>query len=300
MPLLRRSQNNDVLYLMPIRLGNEQLPENSIRMLYCNAKGLIDSAIIDKPVYQKARNGATKLKRARKNFATIGVEVTPGKTIPCTVEIEPEQVWALNNILEHAIKRRKIPDILKKYPGEIIQLGEAKRKEFEEDLVKARHSTPVESTPKVLYRLPYYQPEDIEVSIPTYKARHSFPLIILTRLSSNEETGQDMQRALILDADGDLAIMRFPPELMDQAEKGLQEFTKAGRRDGCLVYSQHPDGLIMSHIELNKQQRRALDSIVQHFEKTGHCAQPISSPVQSVIIRAREMASILENHIPPL
>jgi len=300
MPLFRRNHSNDVLYLMPIRLGNEQLPENSIRMLYCDTRGLVNSAIIEKPVYRQARNGATKLKRARKNFATIGVEVAPGKIMPCTVEIEPEQVWALNNILEHAIKRRKIPDILKKYPREIIKLGETKREEFAQELEKAKHSAPVEPIPKVLYRLPYYQPDDIELSIPTYKARHSYPLIILTRLSSNEQTNQDMQRTLILDADGDLAIMRFPMELMDQAENVLQEFRTANRQDGCLVYSQHPDGLIMSHIALNRQQRKALDSIVQHFEKTGHGAQPVTSPVQSVIIRAKEIASALDNHIPPM
>ena len=300
MPLFRRSHFNDVLYLMPIRLGNEQLPENSIRMLYCDAKGLINSAIIEKPVYRRARNSASKLKRARKDFATLGVEVAPGKIVPCTVEIEPEQVWALNNILEHAIKRRKIPDILKKYPKEIIKLGETKRKEFEQDLEKARHSASVEPTPKVLYRLPYYQQDDIEVSIPTYKARHSYPLIILTHLIPNEQTAQDTQRVLILDADGDLAIIRFPLELMEQAERALEEYKTANRRDGCLVYSKHPDGFIMSNVALNKLQRKALDSIVQHFEKTGHGAQPVPAHIQSVMVRARDMTSALDSHIASL
>ena len=56
MGLFRRYHYNDVLYLMPIRLGNEQLPKDIVRMLCCDDKGYLSSALIDKSVYELARS----------------------------------------------------------------------------------------------------------------------------------------------------------------------------------------------------------------------------------------------------
>jgi len=258
-------------------------------MLYCDAKGNVDSALIDESVYKHARNNATKMKRTRRNFATVGAEIEPGKMVPLAVEIGADEAWALNNILEHAMKRREIPDILKKYTRQIIKLGESKHKELERELNNTIPQTPIEPTPKVLYRLPYYPPDESEVSIPIYKAEHSYPLIVLKRLPPNGHTGQDMARVLILDSDGDLAIIKVPSALMDRAGKDFNEWKKANQSDGCLICSRHPDGLVMGQLVITRLQRRALNGIVRHFEKTGHGAQPVSSQAQSVVARARDI-----------
>jgi hypothetical protein len=275
-------------------LGSEQLPEQKIRILYCDAKGNVNSAIIDNSVYELARKNAIRMKRARKNFATVAVESAPGITQPVAVEITPEQVWALNNIMEHATKRRQLPDILKKYTGQIIELGVVKRAEYEKQQAQTRKDTTTGPLPGVLDRLPYYPAGELEVSIPIYKAEHSYPLVILKRLPPNEETSQSMQRVLILDSEGDLAIIRVSRELMQQAENALAEWEKAHHTDGCLIYSRNSDGFTMSHMEISELQRKALEAIIQHFDKTGHGEHPVSSDAQIVLARARALSSSMD------
>ena len=63
MGLFRRNHYNDVLYLMPIRLGNEKLPKDITRMLCCDAKGHLSSALIEKSVYESARSKVRRMKR---------------------------------------------------------------------------------------------------------------------------------------------------------------------------------------------------------------------------------------------
>ena len=60
MGLLGRHNLKDLVYLVPIQIGNEQLPENNSRMLYCDSKGDIRSAIIENSVYELARSYATQ------------------------------------------------------------------------------------------------------------------------------------------------------------------------------------------------------------------------------------------------
>jgi len=276
---------------MPIRLGNEQLPKGKIRMLCYDARGQLNSTLVDKSVYEITRNNARKMKRAGKNFATLSVEITPGNTVPFAVEIGYEQAWALDNTLEHAIKRKTIPDILKRYLKQIMGLAEAKRKDFEQPPEKTRDYSPPETTPGVLYRLPYYAEDAIEAAVPIYKAEHRYPLVILKRLPPNEQTPADTQRVLILDSDGDLAIIRVPSELIDPTEKDLEEWEKANGSDGCLIYSRNPDGFIMSNMALNELQRKALDIITKQFEKEGHGEQPVSADTQAVLAKARDIIS---------
>ena len=86
MRLFRRHHPNDVLYLMPVRLGNEQLPKDRIRMLYYDADGELHASLMEKSVYNLARRDARKMERGHKSYATIGLEVSPGKSVPLAVE----------------------------------------------------------------------------------------------------------------------------------------------------------------------------------------------------------------------
>ncbi len=289
MGLFNRHNPNDVLYLTPIQVENEQLPEDKIRVLYCDAKGNIRSAVIENSVYELAKSYVQERERAHKNYATLSIEITPGKSVPFAVEISSEQVYALGNILEHALKRRKLPDILKKYPKEIIRLGEGKREELKLQHAPAEHDTLSEATPEILNRLADYPEDSIEVAIPIYKAEYRYPLVVLKRLSPTEQTRPNMQRLLILDSDGDLAIIKVPLGTIDEAERAFAKWKKANNSAGCIIYSWYPDDFLMSHMEITEFQRKTLDMITQHFEETGRGEQPISADVQVILARARAL-----------
>ena len=77
----------------------------------------------------------------------------------------------------------------------------------------------------MLNRLPYYPEHDIEFSMPIYKAKHSYPLIVLKHLPSEELNPNNVQRLVILDSDGDLAIIKVPNELIEVLSRGLCEIT---------------------------------------------------------------------------
>jgi len=288
MGLLGRHNLKDLVYLVPIQIGNEQLPENNIRMLYCNSKGDIRSAIIENSVYELARSYTTQLERAHKNYATLSLEIAPGRSVPWAVEINPEQVWALEHILEHAIKRGEIPAILKKYPKEIIRIGRLKCEELNRDNERVGNFVFSGKTPEVLQRLAYYSEDAIEAAVPIYKAQYRYPLIVLKRLPPNEKTSPEMQRLLTLDSDGDLAITRLPLEAIDEAERNLEEWKRISKSEGCIIYSRHQDSFTISNLEISELQTKALDLIAQHFEETGYGQQPIPTDAQAVLARAKE------------
>ena len=288
MGLLGRHNLKDLVYLVPIQIGNEHLPENNIRMLHCDSKGNIRSAIIENSVYELARSYATQLERAHKNYATLSLEIAPGRSVPWAVEINPEQVWALEHILEHAIKRGEIPAILKKYPKEIIRIGRLKCEELNRHNERVGNFAFSGKTPEVLQRLAYYSEDAIEAAVPIYKAQYRYPLIVLKRLPPNEKTSPEMQRLLTLDSDGDLAITRLPLEAIDEAERNLEEWKRISKSEGCIIYSRHQDSFIISNLEISELQAKALDLIAQHFEETGYGQQPIPTDAQAVLARAKE------------
>ena len=290
MGLFNRSKTKDVVYLTPIQMGNEQLPGDKVRMLYCDVKGNIGSVLIENSVYELARSYAEELEQVRKNYAILGLEISRGKPVPLPVTIGPEQAWALNHILGHALNRRIIPDVLKKYPKEIIRLGEAKRRELESQHEQAMYHAGPETTSGALQRLSYYPEDAMEVAVPIYKAGYRYPLVVLKRLLSNEPTHPNMQRLLILDSDGDLGIIRVPLEVISEAERNFAEWENAHNSDGCILYLRYEDGFMMSQMEISKLQRRALDIIARHFEETGRGERPIPVDVQAVLERARVLS----------
>ena len=282
---------NDVLYLTSIQVADEQLPEGKIRMLYCDAKGNLGSVVIENSVYELAKSNAKELESSNKNYATLCMEIAPGNSLPLAVAISSEQVWALENILENAIRRGEIPDILKKYPKQMLRLGEDKRQELKRQHEETERYPPSGAKPDVMERLADYPEDGIEAAIPIYKAEHRYPLVVLKRLPPNEQTSPSIQRLLIMDSDGDLAIIRVTLEMIDRAEREFGEWKRANGTDGCIIYSRYPGGLVMSHMETSILQRKALYIIARHFEETGHGEQPISTDAQTVLDRARESSA---------
>jgi hypothetical protein len=291
MGIFRRNYPNDVLFLMPVRLSNEKLPKGKVRMLYCDDAGKVYATLINRSVYELAEDSAKSMEHSHKPFATLGLEASPGKFIPTAVEIGPKEVWALEHILEHALKNGRLPDILKRYIKPIIQLGEASREAALSEHKKRWRRVYSEATPRVLERLPYYSEHDIEISIPIYKAEHSYPLIVLKRLSSDEPASHNAQRLLILDSDGDLAIVKVPFKLIDEVEKAIKEHDKRNNTNVCALISKYPDGFAVNYMVISQLQKKALDTITRYFEKTGFGKQPISIAAKTVLDRARGKAS---------
>lgn len=285
-----RYSHNDVIYLVPVKMGDEQLSAQ-VRMLCCDEGGNLVTVVIESSVYELAKNHAEELASARKNYAILGLEITPGQSFPWAVAINSEQVWALESILEHALKRGLVPDLMKKYIKQIVKLGAGKRKELMTQNAPAESDSPSVNTPEILQRLVYGVEDTIEVSVPIYKARHQYPLVVLKRLAPDEQTEPEMQRILILDNDGDLAIIRVPLEAIDEAERDFETWKVKSKSEGCIIYSRHPDGLVMSYLETSWFQRKALDLIAQRFEETGQEERPISKDAQDVLIRARARGS---------
>jgi len=288
MGVFRRWSPNDFIYLTSVQMDNESLPEDKIRILCCDAKGELRLVIIENSVYELAKSYAEELERDRKNYAILSLEINPSEYVPCAVSISTEQVWALEHVMEHAVKRRKTPDILKKYLRGIVQIGEVKRGELKSQHEQAKDYLFTGKTPGVLNRLAYYTEESIEVAVPIYKARHHYPLIILQRLPANERTIPGMQGLVTLDSDGDLAIIRLSMEAIDEALKNFEKWKRANKSEGCILYSRYQDGFTISYLEISELQRKALDLIAQHFAETGYGQQPISADAQAVLAKAKE------------
>ena len=291
MGIFNRTQPNDVLFLQPVRLADEKIPRGKVKMLYCDASGKVYSSIVSRLVYERARDNAASMAHRRKSFATLGLETGSGQFIPATVEVGQKEVWALEHILEHALKNGRLPDILKKYLKPIIRLDEADREAIISEYRKRRRQAQPEATPRVLERLPYYQEQDIEISMPIYKAEYSYPLIVLKRLPPDEHIPHNTQRLLILDSDGDMAVIKVPTKLVRKMEIELTEHSGKKRGNTCVLISQYPEGYALSYMSISRQQNKALDTLTRYFEETGSSKQPVSIAVRTVITRAKDRVS---------
>ncbi len=149
------------------------------------------------------------------------------------------------------------------------------------------HETTSATSSKVLDRLPYYRKQDVEVSIPIYKAEYAFPLIILKRLPQAKNTPPSQQRLLILDSDGDLAVTALPLEQINKAKRKLDNLQGKGK-EGCLICLRKPEGASVDAMEISELQRRALETVTQYFEETGKGKQPLSATVKKVLNKAKE------------
>ena len=290
MKLFRSNSPNDVIFLEPVRKTGEKLPKGKMRMLCCDAEGKVYAAIINTTVYKLAMDSVAKMESSNKDYATLGLEIGPGNFLPLVVEIGPKEVWVLEHILSHARRSGVIPDILKKELRQIIKIGEAERKlKMAEKRKNVLTVTPV-ATPGVLNRLPYYPERDIEFSMPIYKASHSYPLVVLNWLPSDEQSTHDAQRLLILDSDGDLAVIKVPLKLMAESEKRLEEWAAKTDMHACIIIGRGAKGLDINYLMISQAQKKALDTMARRFEETGSGEQPVTAAAKKVLIQARDMS----------
>lgn len=289
MKLFGGNSPKDVVFLEPVRFAGEKLPKSKIRMLYCDGDGKVYAALIDKLVYKLAMDAVAGMESSNKDYATLGLEIGSGNFLPLVVEVSSGEVTVLENVLYHARKRGKIPDILIKPLRGIIKQGEAGRKEA---VVESKSKNIDESsvkTPQILNRLPYYSERDMEFSMPIYKAEHSYPLIVLKRLPADGQNSYDVQRLLILDNDGDLAVIRMPFKLMIVAEKRLDEWAEKNDIQTCIVLGKNSKGFDINYLMISQLQRKALDTMARQFEETASGEQTVSATARKVLVRARDI-----------
>ncbi|MFC2051938.1 hypothetical protein ACFLT4_04340 [Chloroflexota bacterium] len=287
MRLFHRNRPDHLLLLMPVRLGNERRPKNKVWILSCDTEGHLFTQLVGRSTYQRIREETQQMEDSQNNYATIYWDTGASRFTPLIVEIGNKQTWALERILEHALRSATIPDILRRYPEEIIKLGESKHQELLIEKTGETHKTTAATSSKVLGRLPYYRKQDVEVSIPIYKAEYAFPLIILKRLSQAKNTPPGQQRLLVLDSDGDLAVTTLHLEQINKAKRRLDNLHRKGKA-GYLICLRNADGVSVDVIEISGLQRQALETVTRYFEETGKGKQPISDAVKKVLNKARD------------
>ncbi|RLI33584.1 hypothetical protein DRO66_09990 [Candidatus Bathyarchaeota archaeon] len=287
MPLFHQNKPNHSLLLMPVRLGNERWPKNKVRLLSCDAEGNLFTQLVGRSTYQRIRKETQYMEVSQNNYATIYWDTGASRPMPLVVKIEENESWALNRILEHALRDTVIPDVLRRYPEEIIKLGDSKRRELSIEKTRDTHKTTSSTSSKVLNRLPYYRKDDVEVSIPIYKVEYAFPLIVLKQLPPAKNTLSSQQRLLVLDSDGDLTVTTLPLELIDKAERKRIRLQRRGK-EGYLICLQKPKGISVDIMEMSELQRLALENVTQYFEETSGGKQPLSGAVRTVLNKARK------------
>jgi hypothetical protein len=206
------------------------------------------------------------------------------------VEISSDESWTLSHALEHALNNSIIPEVLLKNIAHVIKLGEkGLRKKNKND--KDDRKTERSAMPGVLDRLPYYLERDMEFSMPVYKAEHRFPLIIIKSYLSSGSSSGNGRKLLVLDSDGDLAIVKIPFKILNKAEKRLDDWATHSNRDACLLIFHEENRYSIDYLVISPAQRKALDSVTREFEGTGSEKGSLSVAARRVVRRAQELTS---------
>ncbi|MBN2076390.1 MAG: hypothetical protein JW762_12635 [Dehalococcoidales bacterium] len=290
--LFSDNKTKDVIFLIPVSTPDEKLPKGKIRMLYCDVSGKVYTTLLDNTVYKLIAEDIEKFEDNNRCYATVGLEIGPGNYAPVVVEISSDESWTLSHALEHALNNAMIPEVLLKNIAHVIKLGEKGiRKNGSNG--KGDSKTGRSIMPQVMDRLPYYLERDMEFSMPVYKAEHRFPLIILKSYLSGGSASASGQKLLILDSDGDLAIIKIPFKILDKAEKRLHNWATHNSRDACLVIYHEENHYTINYLVISPAQRKALDVITREFEGTGSGRGSLSVAARRVVRRAQELASCI-------
>ncbi len=285
MQIFGRDKPKNVLFLMPVNVKKDRPSRSKINMLYCDGDGNVYASPIKRSVYNIARSDAAAMKNKHRYYATVGLEMSPGDFLPAVVEINHKELWALEHITQHALKNGNLPDILKKHVRPIIKLGETCRESVVLAYGKRRINLQPETTPKVLERLPYYREYDMEISMPIYKAKLSYPLVFMKRLP-DKKTEKNLRNLLVLDSDGDLTAIKVPSRLVNSMEKKLTKQKTNGKSRLCAVIYQHRKGRKIEYMKISQEQHKALDTVTKCYEETGNEKQTIPATAMAVINRA--------------
>ena len=278
------------MFLLPVQIGDEVISDGRVRILCCTSKAELTTILIDGSTYDIVKSYIWEMENGNRKYAMVGVEVNPGNYLPVPVYIDSEHLTALENIAEHAVTRRVVPWVLRKYVKHIIALGNVGSRELPDNIIIGDHIDMSATSYEMLAAINKKDVRDgivPEGAVPVYKARYSFPAVILKKVQESADSG--LQRVLILDSDGDLAVSKVPARLLEAKERELDRASISENTQWCITYTQKGDGYIFSHLMLNRLQQQALETIVLRYEKTGSGERPLPPDACEILSRANNI-----------
>jgi hypothetical protein len=293
MGLFARYNALDRIIVCTVGSEHEQLPAERTQVLCCDSKGNLSTAIYEISVLEIAQNAVTQLLLGGKWAATLSMEIAPGQSATFAVEVSAEEAEALGQVEQSAFEVGVIPDYLKKYTAQIIKLGESRRKELREEY-EQRSRLLVLATPELVEHWANSSDGFIHIEVPSNKSDIAEPAIVVRRLPANEQTRPDMQRVLMLDYEGTLAIVRIPIEAIDDAEREFQQWRNENNAFGVIVLRTTEDGLMMGPMEIRESQKKALGIVERHWEETGCSMRDMPTDVQAILVKARTMFVMIQ------
>ena len=254
-------------------------------MLCCNEKADLVTMTVSKSTFEIIRSYVRELEKGNKRYAMLGIEVSPGYYVPFPVYIDSEHLMGLENIVEHAVRRKVIPWVLRKYVKNIISMGNIRSDELIKNYVLRDQIGSSLSSQSLMHSIRASRDNFNDRLIPTYKAQHNYPAIILKKMDPDGYSDTESQRVLILDSDGDLAISKVPAQPLE-SEEGKCNLT-GDELFGCITYKHEKGSYIFDHIILNRLQQKSLEIILEQYEKTGSGERPLPLFAEEVLSRAR-------------
>lgn len=273
----------DRIYICPVQYEHEQLREGLIRVLFCDSKGNLTTEIVETSTSEFVQDAITQLGQAGKAGAVLSMEVAPGQSATFVVEISAEQAEALAQITQFGFKTGTtgtMPNYLRKYPAQIIKLGESRRQELKEEYERGTQGLVTPARSELQEQLASKFDAPILFAEPDAG-------IILKRLPANEQTRPGMKRVLILDYRGIFCTVRIPVEALNDAERELEQRKKTHNPLGVIVFSTNEEGFLMGPMEITEAEKEALDVVKQYFEATGCSMDAIPTDVMSILARAK-------------
>lgn len=267
---------------MPVNIPDEILPKSKIRVMYCDADGKVYTTLMESYIYKQILDEVEEREAENQYFATLGLAIGPGNYAPLIVNISQDESWALSHSLEHALRSGLIPNVLHGYLKNIIHTREYEHRTA--ITTEKQEKKPIPDSPQIPDIFPYYLEKDVEFAMPVYKPEHCFPLIVLHHVQSHKKE----QKYLVLDGDGDMAIMRVPFKLIEKGEKKLEEWSFFTGKSACLIVNLDHQGYSFSYEIITAAQKKALDTLIQKFCNADYEKNGIPTAVQKVLKIARD------------
>ena len=264
---LNRQDREARIYICGVEPEDELLTEDQTMFLFCDAKANITTDIIDKSIEEDARHCVEQFNHQGKIAAVLYVEIIPGQCATFAVEIDGKLVRALAQIHSLALETGAIHDDLKKYPAQIIKLGESKRKELQKEYEQSSSLISGTQEPEVkvtidelvseienaaevamISDIPGTPEPEVEVTVDEIVSRMETVPVVDT------STAKDHRR---------LALNH---RLKDEWDDAIVEYTKAIELDDSFILAYFERG------ELFQRQGRKTDAIAD-FEKSMSLSQ---------------------------
>ncbi len=119
-------QPADLIFLTDFQYKGETIPDDHIRVLFCDSQGVLTSIIIEKEIFDTAQAGIQQFFQEGKGAAAVSIEMNEDEALTFPVEIDPEEASALWTIVGTFLGTRSADSVPKefiKYPERIIRRG---------------------------------------------------------------------------------------------------------------------------------------------------------------------------------